>query len=54
MYKIFRRYVKAVHLMEMFAPSTNDQQMSKTKYDLWMKVSHKIYGDRSKEVWDFI
>ena len=48
---IVRRYVEWIHLMGMFIPSANVNQLPKNKYMLWKEVGHKIFGDRSKEVW---
>src|SRR5665213_1517203 len=28
--------------------------MSKQRYGIWREVSHQIFGDRCKEVWDFL
>lgn len=54
MYSTVRRYVEWTHLMRMFVPSANVERMSKQRYGLWKEVCHKIFGDRCKEVWDFL
>src|SRR5665213_3516984 len=54
MYSTVRRYVEWTHLTRMFVPSANDERMSKQRYGIWREVSHQIFGERCKEVWDFL
>ena len=53
-YSIVWRYVEWTHLMRMFILSVNINRMSKQKYGLWKEASHNIFGDRCKEVWEYI
>jgi len=54
MYSTVRRYVEWTHLTRMFVPSANAERMSKQRYGIWREVSHQIFGERCKEVWDFL
>lgn len=46
--------VKWTHLMRMFVPSVNVEQMSEQKRGLWKAGSQKIFGNRCNKVWDYI
>lgn len=54
MYNIVWRYVEWTHMMRMFIPSVNVNQMSKYKYGLCKEVSHKIFGNWCKDIWEYI
>ena len=54
MYSTVRKYVEWTHLIRMFVPTANVQRMSKQRYGIWREVSHRIFGERCKEVQDFL